>query len=135
MTLTFDGHDCPLIRLHPHAFAGEAAVTCRLDGEGRALDLNLMCRRGAFSGMMKAYSAVAGEAIRFGYQQVVSALLARAPCRLNGSGEYVLDRYDLLLVKGSASIIAEQDFHFVQLTATPLAMLSGVTEDSAGARC
>lgn len=119
MRLNINGQDCPLMPLHPKAFVGEAVVTCRLEGQGRALDLNLMCRRTAFRPTMKRITLAAGQGLRLDGRAGVSALLALSPCHLSGAVDAGLGRYDLLLATGLARVTPQQDAQFIVLTATP----------------
>lgn len=117
MVLRVDGQDHEIAS--PFAFPGEARVTCRLSGLGKAHDLNLMVRRGAFQAGMEVISAAAGEPIRMGTAAGMSALLSLAPSRLTGTVDVDLERHDLLLTTEPCSIVPGQDGRFVLLTATP----------------
>lgn len=119
MRLNINGQDCPLMPLRPQAFVGEAVVRCRLEGQGRALDLNLMCRRKAFRPTMERITLAAGQGLRLGGEAAISALLALTPCHLSGAVEAELGRYDLLLATAPAHVIPRQDAQFIVLTATP----------------
>lgn len=122
MMLVIDGEETPLALHRPQPFAGEAAVDCRLAGPGRALDLNLMGRRGAWLPSMTPVALTAGESLSLlGEGGEVQALLALAPCRLSAPHQLGLSRYDLLLADAGMTITAEDEARLILLTATPLA--------------
>lgn len=117
MTLTIDGTACPLMPLEPHPFAGEAVVACALAGEGKALDLNLMCRRGAFRPSMRLIEAAAGKAIGFGKDGNVAALVALGPCDLSGGPTGKMGQYDLLVAESPVEVRAGRSVRFIRIDA------------------
>lgn len=117
MTLTIDGAACPLAPLSPQPFAGEAIVTCALAGGGRALDLNLMCRRGVFRPSMRLIEAPADEILGFGKGGDVAALLALGPCDIAGGLTGKMGKYDLLVAERPAEIRADRAARFIRIDA------------------
>lgn len=117
MTLIIDGAACPLAPLSPQPFAGEAIVTCALAGDGRALDLNLMCRRGVFRPSMRLIEAAAGEVLSFGKDGDVAALLALGACHLMGGPPGKMDKYDLLVAERPVEIRADRSVRFIRIDA------------------
>ncbi len=97
MVLTIDGSPHPLAPLTPLPFAGEARVTCRMDGPGQAHDLNLMCRRGDFRPAMRRLTLQAGEAITLGAEGTTTAVLALGPCAVSNPVPDQLEPRDLLV--------------------------------------
>ncbi len=117
MVLTIDGAAHPLTPLSPLAFPGEAQVTCLLDGDGVAHDLNLMCRRGEFAASMRRLETPSGTAIDAGVQGAITALLALGPTTLHLPMEVTLATHDLLIAHGALQIRTPRAATLVRLTA------------------
>ena len=126
MTLVIDGKASPLTLHAPLAFPGEAEVTCSLEEEGRAFDLNLMCRRGIFRPSMRLVQAREGERLPLDSTSGLSALLCLSPCRVDGALDASLNLHDLVLCQpGRAALRVDRDTRFVALSAELLPEVAG----------
>ena len=121
MVLTIGGMPHPLTPLAPLPFAGEAQVSCALDGDARAHDLNLMCLRSDYRPAMVRRvvedGAVAARAPKGG----VAAVMALSDCALIAGEEYRLGPQDLLLMRDGAEAVALGAADVMVMTAEPAA--------------
>lgn len=121
MVLTIGSMSHPLTLLVPLPFAGEAQVSCALDGDALAHDLNLMCLRSDYRPAMVRRvvedGAVAARAPKGG----VAAIMALSDCALIAGGDYRLGPQDLLLMRDGAEAVALGAADVMVMTAEPAA--------------
>lgn len=120
MVLTIDGQPCPLRPLHPQPFAGEARVTCRLDGAGTAHDLNLMCLRRAFAPRMRRLSLRPGARIGVGDAGGAAAVLALGALQLSAPMDVALSARDLVVGRDAFEIEAAHPGEVIVMEARPV---------------
>lgn len=119
MVLTIDGVARPLTPLTPLPFAGEARVTCALDGTERAHDLNLMCQRGAFRPAMRRLTLRAGEAAMLGGKGAVTAVLALDACAVRTPVSARLEPLDVIVATDGFSLELTSPADLIVLEARP----------------
>ncbi len=119
MVLTIDGTPHPMTREVPLAFPGEAMVSCALNGEARARDLNLMCRRGAYIPTVERVVFPRNVLTAIGKQDCIYGLIALASCRILAPFQTDLQPCDLLMADAPLALRTESAAAFIALAAIP----------------
>lgn len=119
MVLTIDGDHRQLGIERPLPFAGEAHVSCALNGAGKAHDLNLMCRRDAFKATMTLASVTAGGRTTLGKSGSTTALVALHQSDLRMPLNVTLDRWDAIVCDQQTEIDCISAARLAVLTAEP----------------
>ena len=119
MVMNIDGERQELGIERPLPFAGEALVSCALNGTGKAHDLNLMCRRDAFKATMTLASVMAGGRITFGKSGTITALVALHRSDLRMPSDVTLDKWDAMVCDQQTEIDCISAARIAVLTAEP----------------
>jgi uncharacterized protein len=119
MVLSVDGTAFPLAALVPLAFAGEAQVTCALQEERPAHDLNLMCKRGHYLPAMHRVETAPATTMEIGAPGAITALLALGPATLSLPRATRLQAHDLILAEEPFRVQTAERAAFICLSARP----------------